>query len=324
MADLPRITNNDFVERTGIIAVQTAINEARCIWRELLQRDIGIDGHIEYVTEDGFAPGRLVSIQVRAGASIFSKATPTHVPFTPDSKHRDYWAEYPLPVILVLHDPATGETVWTDARHDLRSYGRILVPRSNRFDAHGVLQALQCSGPLPTGGFDAAQIVERMASAHDTPQGLCFLYLFAQGITDVGSSIYFGMDLMSEVLDFRAAAQDMPSFGVGESEFSFIDDYVAFLIAEDLARVDFASWKQAIDERHMVGTFIAPLTAKGRAIKDEIARLDDEIYSDRVKHGRVIQERPIRMLINQYLFDEFGARQAQLESLRAALANRLS
>jgi len=90
MAELPKLTDQDFVEREGVNRVAVIVNRARCIWRETFQRDIGIDGHVEYVTPDGLAPGRLVAVQVKSGASRFAHATDHDVPFSPEEKHRRY------------------------------------------------------------------------------------------------------------------------------------------------------------------------------------------------------------------------------------------
>lgn len=318
MSELPRVTTNDFVERDGVIAVQVAVNEARCVWREVEQRDIGIDGHIEYVTPEGLAPGRLVAVQVKSGESYFNRADAHEVRYSPSQQHRRYWSEYPLPVILVLHRPSDSETIWADARQQLRIGTTVVVPRANRFDTDGVVACLESSGPLPGGNFDPDQVVSTMAAPFG-PQELCFLYMFAQGITDVAQAIYFGMDVVSQVLDYLAADHGVPEFQIGPTEFSFVDEYVGFLVAKDLARVDFASWKQVLDERGMVGTFIAPLTARGRLVRDRIAQLDTEVSG----HGRhpAIQDRFVQMLVNPVGRDEFGERQERLVVLRRHLAS---
>jgi hypothetical protein len=211
MADLPKLQKTDFVERDGIKHVSATVNQARCVWREVVHRDIGIDGHIEYLNPEGYAPGRLIAAQVKSGQSRFSKATNTHVPFYPEEKHKQYWAEYPLPVILVLHNPVDQETIWVDARESLRvreGDASILVPRGQVFDAPGVLRALECGGPLPVGNSDLDALLREMALPDASAQGLCFLYMFAQGMTDIGGSLYFSMDVVREVLDVMSADWD--------------------------------------------------------------------------------------------------------------------
>jgi hypothetical protein len=325
MVEFPRLTDTDFVERTGINFVAVTVNAARCIWRETTERDIGIDGHIEFVTLEGLAPGRLVAVQVKSGHSRFVNASPEQVSFWVEEKHRRYWAEYPLPVILVLHDETTQETIWADAREALRVYGleaTIRVPRANAFDERGVLTCLAADGPLPSGSFDAQAVLRSMAEPDGRAQGLCFLYLFAQGMTDVASGVYFSMDVVDEILDAMAADWDPPVWSIGEAEYQFIDRYVDFLVAHDLARVDYGSWKQAMNERQMVGKFIAPLTGKGRQVRDCIDAIDDELPASPDAGASAIRERFVQMVYNPGFDDEVGSRQSRIEEVRREIARR--
>ncbi|MCZ2262907.1 DUF4365 domain-containing protein [Isoptericola sp. QY 916] len=323
MTDFPKVRETDFVEREGVNHVASVVNRAHCVWREVLQRDIGIDGHVEYVDADGNAPGRLIAVQVKSGESRFTKATDTHVPFYPESKHRTYWAEHPLPVILVLHNPATEETVWVDAREALRvrpSEAAIQVPRAQALDADGVLRALQCAGPLPSGNTPVDEILRGMARPDAAAQGLCFLYLFTQGLTDLANSLYFSMDVLREVLDVLSVDWDPPAFRISELEFAFVDNYVAFLVRHDLARVDYGSWRQAILEREMVDSFIVPLTERGRAVRDAIRRIDDGLPQAEPEelqpYSHAIQERFVQMLYNVSGVDEVSVRQRRINAVQ--------
>lgn len=318
MPSLPRVTESDFVERAGVIEVAAIVNRARCVWRETVRRDIGIDGHIEYVTPDGFAPGRLVGVQVKSGESRFANANANNVPFRPEEKHRRYWVGYPVPVILILHHPGSAETIWADARASLRvdEQGPVVVPRHQQFDDQGVIECLRSEGPLPEGAFDPWSVVREMAVASTGAQGLSFLHLFAQGITDVGASLYVSMDVVSETLDALAAEHSVPTFSVGENEFLFVDSFVEFLVRQDLARVDYGAWKQPHLERGMVGMFIAPLTTKGRIVRGLLERLDRALPHDPDPHAVAIRERFVQMVYNRMGYDEFGSRHKRLSYLR--------
>ena len=115
----PRVPDNAFTERAGVIAVDLAAVEARCVWRETSTRDVGIDGQIEHVSSEGVATGRIVAVQVKSGESYFADATATHVPYSPSEAHRVYWESHPIPVILALHHPGENKTFWMDARAQL-------------------------------------------------------------------------------------------------------------------------------------------------------------------------------------------------------------
>ncbi|WP_169811708.1 DUF4365 domain-containing protein [Nocardia sienata] len=318
MNSLPKVGDTDFAERAGINRVAETVNGARCIWRELLQKDIGIDGHIEYVTPDGYAPGRIIAVQVKSGASWFRGSNKEFLSYTARRSHAEYWARYPLPVVLVLHNPATSETIWVDARASLRTRGQdapIAVPRRQRFDILGVLDALKSDGPLPEGEFQVDAVLRKMANSAASAQSLSFITLFAQGMTDIAHSLFFSMGIVSEVLGFNAAKHKRPTFNIEQTEFDFIDEYVHFLIANDLARIDYGSWLQSSRELGMVGTFIAPLSQKGRMVRDRIATIDamlPETNGD-PKRYPAIQERFVDMLINRTGVDELAIRQNRLD-----------
>ncbi len=146
----PKVPDNAFTERAGIIAVDVATVQARCIWRETSTRDVGIDGQIEHVSSDGVATGRIVAVQVKSGESYFANATATDVPYSPSDAHRSYWESHPVPVILALHHPGQDKTWWMDARAALRDGRPLRVPLTQQLDASGVLAALASDGHCPT------------------------------------------------------------------------------------------------------------------------------------------------------------------------------
>jgi len=55
---LPIVGGSYIQERRGIAAVQGYAADQRLIWRETGTGDVGIDGQLEFVTQDGFATGR--------------------------------------------------------------------------------------------------------------------------------------------------------------------------------------------------------------------------------------------------------------------------
>ena len=98
--NLPKAGNTYAEERRGIAAVQLYAADRAQIWRETNTGDVGIDGHFEFVTGDGYATGRLVAAQVKTGSSYFDHATAPGWKFYPANKHRRYWESFPLPVLV--------------------------------------------------------------------------------------------------------------------------------------------------------------------------------------------------------------------------------
>lgn len=295
---LPRVTSNDLTERAGVIKVAGVVNDAGCIWRETLMRDVGIDGQIEHVLSNGEVTGRIVAVQVKSGSSRFAGETDSYVPFRVDDTHADYWRKYPLPVILVLHDPGCDLTIWTDARAALaQGTQSIRVPRVSRFDVTGVGVALASDGPLPAQVVPLGDLIQEMiaASTGNPRYELSYFDLFCYGMTDVAFSLYFGMDLADEIAEAKAVRADLDVTELTQDSFAFIDDYVGYLVAHDLARIDFDAWRQAAHERQMVGHFIAPLTRRGRALVSAITERDVEILGPSGGYNVVIQERFVAM-----------------------------
>jgi hypothetical protein len=126
-------------ERIGINAVERVVLDGlRWIWREQPVSDFGIDGHIEAVADDGTPTGKLFAVQVKTGASYFTGAGEAAT-FYVDERHVAYWDGHVLPVIVVLHNPDDGCTIWQwadlkSARPTERGW-RIPVPRDKAFVA---------------------------------------------------------------------------------------------------------------------------------------------------------------------------------------------
>ena len=73
MMDLPKVGTTYVQARRGIAAVQNYAAAKGLIWRETGTGDVGIDGQLEFVNPDGFATGRTIAMQVKAGPSFFQR-----------------------------------------------------------------------------------------------------------------------------------------------------------------------------------------------------------------------------------------------------------
>ena len=169
----------------------------------------------------------------------------------------------------------------------------IRIPLANQFDAAGVLAALASDGPLPEQRASSAEIVAEMVLTRHSNPGFRISYfdLFAGGMTDAAHNLYFGMDLVTETQDVLAALPGgNGQSNIGAAEFAFLDDYVAYLIARDLARIDFDAWRRMTERFAIVSSFISPLTDAG---EDLIAYLHAE-HAD-LLHAGICRERFIRI-----------------------------
>lgn len=129
----------DPTERIGVNAVERIVTkDFSWIWREQDVSDFGVDGQIEAVDPSGRPTGQLFAVQVKSGPSYFRGSGET-IPFYVDEVHLKYWNQHSLPVILVLHNPEDGQTVWQwadlkTARATSGSWS-IDIPRTKFFDA---------------------------------------------------------------------------------------------------------------------------------------------------------------------------------------------
>lgn len=277
-AIFPQVGNQSFVEREGVIHVSKQVNDARCIWRETHSTDVGIDGQIEYVNGRGQATGHMVFVQIKSGDSYFTNSSNSSVTYYPSEKHKSYWERSPLPVILIIHNEANRETIWVDARAALRSgLPNIQVPRTNIFDQVGVLNALSSAGSLPEEPMTMASLAVATI-AHNSPSSdlpIDYLDLFLHGLMNFCNTVYFSIDLVTSLaeskLEYIGSEFDI---GLGWQEYEFLREYVLFLTAQDLVRVDQDQFNREWDNQ-VVPIFMAPVTLRGKAFCQYLTNIDN-------------------------------------------------
>ncbi|NEP56620.1 MAG: DUF4365 domain-containing protein [Symploca sp. SIO2G7] len=97
----------------GVYAVGLKVSkELDWMFRPQPLRDIGIDAHIEVVENDK-SKAEILALQIKSGKSWFKETSEQGIVFRKiDSKHLEYWLNYPLPVIIVLHDDRINTAYW--------------------------------------------------------------------------------------------------------------------------------------------------------------------------------------------------------------------
>lgn len=286
MMELPKVGKTYVQERRGIAAIQSYAAENGLIWRETGTGDVGIDGQLEFVNADGFATGRTIAIQVKAGPSFFQNLSNSGWKFYPAEKHRNYWEQFPLPVLLVLHNPDNSKTYWIDARQALRVPAReerayIDVPNTNLLERTSPTLLFENAGMLDQ-QFTASieELLKRLVTtrSNEGTFPLSYFDLFVHGLTNICRSIYYGMDLVANAVEFNLDALRSPfGMGMGAPEHEFTFGFVKFLLAQNLAQIDYSDCLIDWVDREMQPHFVAPLTSRGRAlvalIHEEEARL---------------------------------------------------
>jgi hypothetical protein len=117
---------------------------------------------------------------------------------------------------------------------------------------------------------------------------MTFFELFCLGMTNICRSIYFGMDLALKIAEHKVAATES-DFGVrvGHSEYDFLESYIRFLVSQNLIHTNYSDLLIDLELRELMPDFIAPLSRRGRALKDLISRREDDL----VERGVLISSR---------------------------------
>jgi hypothetical protein len=103
-------------DREGVNAVERIfVKELGWIFREQTIADWGIDAHVEVANEQE-PTGRLLALQIKSGKSFFKKTG--NITFHGKRRHLQYWINHSLPVVIVLHNPETGETLWRRVKYE--------------------------------------------------------------------------------------------------------------------------------------------------------------------------------------------------------------
>ncbi len=252
-------------------------------------------------------------MQVKAGPSFFQHDAGDAWKFYPEEKHRNYWENFPLPVLLIIHDTRSGRSYWTDARQALRSPSKdgdtyIKIPQSNFLEETAPEVLFENAGV--TGQPFIANIGNVLHALLTTRSGegtfpLSYFDLYVHGLTSICRSIYYGMDAVCNAVEYNLAAADSEfGMGMGDTEHHFIFGFVKFLVAQNLAQVDFADCMIDWVDRQMQPTFVAPLTSRGRELVALIHQEEERlIRSGSLPDGgnlRVAQEGFFQMVPRSY------------------------
>lgn len=120
------VSDTGILAQQGVNIVEQLVLGEGAIFRPQVLHDHGIDGHIE-IKVDGRASGRLVGVQVKAGRSYFKNRGRGGWSHPVKKRHRDYWALYSLPVVVVLVDVETRVAYVQEATSSL------MVPSGNSY-----------------------------------------------------------------------------------------------------------------------------------------------------------------------------------------------
>jgi len=138
--ELPEFSDTERLGSKGIRLVDNIVeDELGWVFREQTTHDLGIDAHIEVVSDKNRATGQIIAAQIKCGESFFKESATNGYIFRPETKHVNYWTGHSLPVIVIICHPVSGECWWIEVTSEnITSTGkgwRIIVPFGQRFDS---------------------------------------------------------------------------------------------------------------------------------------------------------------------------------------------
>lgn len=133
-----RFTNT---ERLGVNEVEKVFLLHKWIPRLILQTDVGIDMEVE-ICENDEPTGQLIGVQIKSGKSYFKEDSFGQITYRGKLVHLKYWLKHSLPIIIVLHNPETAETIWQKIDEDkiirTQTNWRIDIPKSQNLNEIGI------------------------------------------------------------------------------------------------------------------------------------------------------------------------------------------
>ncbi|HDZ9230225.1 TPA: DUF4365 domain-containing protein [Vibrio cholerae] len=104
---------SELVSRAGVHYAGYVFSTEGIIFRETSSSDVGIDGQLELVSDDGTATGMLLGVQVKSGDSFVDNISGIFS-FKSNKEHFEYWQQLRIPIIGVVYSPTLKKASWFD------------------------------------------------------------------------------------------------------------------------------------------------------------------------------------------------------------------
>jgi len=302
MEILPKYTFENKQELLGVFKVALMLTEIGLIFRPTSNTDVGIDGQIEYVNSAGEATGKIVAVQIKSGDSYLkeNKADINNWTFYSDEKHKAYWEMYPIPVILLVYSPNNDKIFFIDARYYLKvnGLGNFKIPKENILNATNKNKLFETVGNFDEPFLEIKDVFNSMIRKHckSTLFNLSYLDLYLQGLTNICQQTYFDISIAMDIAECRS-----PYVVGGEEVYTFLFEYIEFIVSQNLAEVDFGNCLIEWNERQLVPRFLATITHRGKAL---IAFINDieAMYLTTMPETHLVQERFMQLTFDNYSF----------------------
>lgn len=145
------MTDTEQTNRLGVNLTEGHALAAGLIFREQAVSDFGIDAQFE-LKDEAAATGRLIAVQIKAGASQFINSTETGFWYYISAKHKKLWLEHSLPVLIVLCDLDSNtcyyEVVTNETCQSTGNGWKILVPKGKVLGVSSLPDLVAIASPI--------------------------------------------------------------------------------------------------------------------------------------------------------------------------------
>lgn len=237
-----------------------------------------------------------MAAQVKSGNSYLHDKG-DHYAFYPQKKHKEYWAIFPLPVILFVYYPIDDKIYFTDVRYQLNRPNQlpyIKLFKINHLNKKTAVNIFETYGDLSMPYYSIPEVFDKMLNktCSNPTFNVSFLDLFTQGLTNICRHIFFNMNLVMTIADYN----NNTDFGasIGSNEHDFLHDYAKFIMGQNLAAINYSDYLIDWRERQLQPMFIAPLNNRGFILLDYIRKVEQKHKED-LPRTTLIRERFIEM-----------------------------
>lgn len=267
--NLPKFPQTSKSERIGVLHVATIFTEMGYIFRETSNSDTGIDGYIEEVNENNEATGRLLAVQIKSGKSYLHDQGDFFVYYA-DESHIRYWKLYPIPVLLCIHNPETGDTYFQSIKCHSQEFTNIIhIPKKQILSLENRDEIFVSIAGYSTAYHTIQDLYEIMKNTKISVADsyVSFMDMFVGGLTNLCSDLFCDISVLSNLLEIRGM---QPMIHIGRQEHEFLWDFIKFITKENLAVVNFDACLLDWEERSMDPRIIASLTYRGIEYRDYV------------------------------------------------------
>jgi hypothetical protein len=221
--------------------------------------------------------------------------------FYADDKHKTYWEQYPIPVILLVYNSDNNQIYFLDVRYYLKANGLncIKISKTNILNLENRDRIFEHTGYQKDSFFDIEELFNVMIVSRCKSEyfNISYLDLFLLGLTNLTRQLFFDMSIVMDIAECRS-----PQVAGGSDEYMFIYEYVKFVTAQNIAEINFGDCLIDWEENKLVPRFLAPLTNRGQMLLEYVKKIEAN-YPTIMPESQLVQERLIELVFDKYSYN---------------------